>query len=78
MFISTICCHLKESVLNTTAFVLGLALSDARAYRLEAVKDAPVESYHLLGYKYHVNCQVLLVIQLFLIHIFVSTYLLDV
>ena len=28
----------QESVLNTTAFVLGLALSDVRAYRLEAVK----------------------------------------
>ena len=26
-------------MLNTTAFVLGLALSDVRAYRLEAVKD---------------------------------------
>lgn len=29
---------LEESVVNTTAFVLGLSLSDVRAYRLEPLK----------------------------------------
>ena len=29
---------LQESVLNTTAFVLGLALSDVRGYKMEAVE----------------------------------------
>ena len=30
--------QLQESVLNTTAFVLGLALSDIRGYKMEAVE----------------------------------------
>lgn len=44
----------KESVVNTTAFVLGLALSDVRAYKMELVEDgSSLSKVAPLGHKVH-------------------------